>query len=182
MDRPSSSRGPAAVQRPAQRDPRARDRHEPARAGEQLAVHLRVRAADASCVVTTAGSPPPPPPPPAFTSNRPVTASGGSFTAPASPHSVRRPPLPAHAAGANGDGAGPQRRDDSSIPVRSRRKKDSSSQLIGLLVLLAGAAVAIWSYRSSAAGALGARGAGTEQIGGLGRFARAREGVAPRLG
>jgi hypothetical protein len=68
------------------------------------------------------------------------------------------------------------------IPVRSAEKKDSNSQLIGVLVLLAGAAVALWSYRSSRADALGARGAGTEQIGGLGRFARAREGIAPRLG
>jgi len=56
---------------------------------------------------------------------------------------------------------------------------DNNSRLIGLLVLLAGLAAALWSSRSAVTAFV--NGTEGEQVGGLGRFARPREGVAPRL-
>jgi hypothetical protein len=140
-------------------------------------------------VVTSAGPPPPPPAPPAPTSFNPAPGgapetSAGSFTAPAT--SKFTPPAAALPPTQQGQTATAPILDAATspvIPVRAADAKDNNnSRLMAILVLLAGAAVAFWSYRTSSAGAFGRRGPETEQIGGLGRFARAREGIAPRLG
>jgi hypothetical protein len=139
-----------------------------------------------AALVTSAGTPPPPPPPPAsFTAPTGAPATGeGSFTAPAATSFT--PPvaaLPPSQQGQTATAPVVNAATTPSIPVRSAdNNDDNNSQLIGLLVLLAGAGIAFWSYRSSQAGASGPRTADGEHIGGLGRFARPREGIAPRLG
>ena len=130
-------------------------------------------------VVTSAGSPPPPSPSPPPSTTGPSVSPGGA-TAP-SRISVAAPTSPAFTAPA---AALPpsQQGQTATAPIAKAAttptvavgsaggKDDNKSQLIGLLILLAGAAVGLWSSRSSVTAFV--NGTEGEQMGGLGRFAR----------
>lgn len=142
-------------------------------------------------VVTSAGTPPPPPPsPPPTTPLAPTGGSTATSPAPITP-SVSSPafstPVAALPPSQQGQTATAPITNAATTPVVPTIPVGSSadnnnSQLIGLLVLLAGGAVAFWTQRQSQAGMLGATSGAAENVGGLGRFARPREGIAPRLG
>lgn len=135
-------------------------------------------------IVTSAGAPPAPitpsttPTPPGSTPG--VAGSASPSFAPSAPVSAPTAALPPTQQGLT-----------PSAPINTATQQtvgidasdgegNDTSRLIGMAVLIAGAALAFWSYRGGGPWAVATT--AEETLGGLGRFARQREGVAPRLG
>jgi hypothetical protein len=124
-------------------------------------------------------------------------SAGTDFSSPAfsQPSTFSSPSTVAPAVASAGVAAAPVAAAPVQATVASNTSEAKRGRTLGIIVLLAGAALAFWAYSGSVSGAMsGLAGGGTVAgagsppaadqpvIGGLGRFARPRQGPPPPLG
>jgi hypothetical protein len=146
-------------------------------------------------IATTSGASSAAPPPlssPAFgaTANAGGSAGGGHSPVASNPSGlavVPTPAIPADKAGQTATSPVQQAATAPQIGINASDAENGRTRTLGILVLVAGAALGLWAWRSDnlarlAAATAGATdAAGDKSAGGLGRFVRPRTGQPPAL-
>jgi hypothetical protein len=113
------------------------------------------------------------------------SGGGGSFRAPATPSGASFTPTPALPQDKLGQTATSPVRNAATTPQvavpAAAAVKDTNTRLLGLLVLVAGIGLALWTWRDEAKVKVVPAEAAAGEDGGLGRFVRPRTGPPPAL-